>query len=173
MFQHTAARRRLPKDGIFTATFEVVSTHSRPKAAANVKSITIRKWSGFNTQPPEGGCQSEIRGLMMAHDVSTHSRPKAAACVPSVYAISVFLFQHTAARRRLHHVFVVPDRIVMFQHTAARRRLHWLHGLADAWTCSFNTQPPEGGCRHQDLLLCFARVFQHTAARRRLPILKG
>ena len=101
MFQHTATRRRLPKDGIFTATFEVVSTHSRPKAAANVKSITIRKWPGFNTQPPEGGCLFSTLGRSFAKQfqhtaarrrlpllssppsihsiVSTHSRPKAAA----------------------------------------------------------------------------------------------
>ena len=88
-------------------------------------------------------CNVCVRGR--AFGVSTHSRPKAAACVPSVYAISVFLFQHTAARRRLHHVFVVPDRIVMFQHTAARRRLPGLNPLH---------------CHH--------RKFQHTAARRRL-----
>ena len=34
MFQHTAARRRLPKNSLSTDAIIVVSTHSRPKAAA-------------------------------------------------------------------------------------------------------------------------------------------
>ena len=33
-----------------------VSTHSRPKAAAFYDGRTGGKISGFNTQPPEGGC---------------------------------------------------------------------------------------------------------------------
>ena len=78
MFQHTAARRRLhavTNDGL--GLFKV-STHSRPKAAAigwrrkRVKRLfqhtaarrrlrfdvgqPIHAFSGFNTQPPEGGC---------------------------------------------------------------------------------------------------------------------
>ena len=55
----------------------LVSTHSRPKAAEG------------NAMTPRAG-----------HDVSTHSRPKAAA--KSVYdAVLDWVFQHTAARRRL------------------------------------------------------------------------
>ena len=38
----------------------VVSTHSRPKAAA-LESLTIQTiHAGFNTQPPEGGCCSKL-----------------------------------------------------------------------------------------------------------------
>ena len=33
-----------------------VSTHSRPKAAANHRPPLRGKRAGFNTQPPEGGC---------------------------------------------------------------------------------------------------------------------
>ena len=56
-FQHTAARRRLDKNGIIKFdTFIVVSTHSRPKAAG-VK---------YDSVPSKDIV------------VSTHSRPKAA-----------------------------------------------------------------------------------------------
>ena len=54
-----------------------VSTHSRPKAAA------------INTV-----------AIVGTDRVSTHSRPKAAAAYLNFYA-GAYLFQHTAARRRL------------------------------------------------------------------------
>ena len=38
--------------------------------------------------------------------------------------------------------------------------------------CSFNTQPPEGGCRFQSAYILIVLRFQHTAARRRLLIKK-
>ena len=56
LFQHTAARRRLLMAVLFTLMIWVVSTHSRPKAAAH-----------------------NPNGTFCADDVSTHSRPKAAA----------------------------------------------------------------------------------------------
>ena len=34
MFQHTAARRRLPEGALVGQPIKLVSTHSRPKAAA-------------------------------------------------------------------------------------------------------------------------------------------
>ena len=55
-----------------------VSTHSRPKAAADEGQLLIR----------------EIL-------VSTHSRPKAAAFRAHLSTSSKSMFQHTAARRRL------------------------------------------------------------------------
>ncbi len=54
-----------------------VSTHSRPKAAGAI-----------------------IIDLMYEQKVSTHSRPKAAGSAKNL-AFLPFLFQHTAARRRL------------------------------------------------------------------------
>ena len=36
LFQHTAARRRLPVEYVHKIYLEGVSTHSRPKAAASV-----------------------------------------------------------------------------------------------------------------------------------------
>ena len=77
-----------------------VSTHSRPKAAALWRTKSSNLCNGFNTQPPEGGCYKlGIGGLHS--QVSTHSRPKAAACIPC--------------------------------------------GVLKRLGC-FNTQPPEGGC---------------------------
>ena len=100
-------------------------------------------------------------------------------------------FQHTAARRRLPFSAVFSNINGLFQHTAARRRLllqhfifSFLHKVsthsrpkaaADALlrslhlTHCFNTQPPEGGCKHVQSMLLIQGEFQHTAARRRLP----
>ena len=55
-FQHTAARRRLPLTPKRNVVRSIVSTHSRPKAAA-LRNMADRLKNG----------------------VSTHSRPKAAA----------------------------------------------------------------------------------------------
>ena len=55
---------------------ELVSTHSRLKAAGNKAAKTIPMHC-FNTQPPEGGCSGCLK-TTLAQDVSTHSRLKAA-----------------------------------------------------------------------------------------------
>ena len=144
-----------------------ISTHSRPKAAA-AKDLLVnrfkefqhtgtRRWllhtkhlhrttnGRFNTQPPEGSC----------HPVITEK-------------IKSLVFQHTAARRRLHTSKMARLPRWWFQHTAARRRLRFRSGLVNNSfgvsthsrpkaaapkrpTCTsihrrFNTQPPEGGC---------------------------
>ena len=144
-FQHTAARRRLR-----VALYCVLSSSS-----------------GFNTQPPEGGCQGN------GQIINRTGR-----------------FQHTAARRRLHTQSQRSLKIVMFQHTAARRRLLFLTGSKSLRVVSFNTQPPEGGCQEREAVIeqqqrfntqppeggCIfdweqepdGKEFQHTAARRRL-----
>ena len=213
LFQHTAARRRLliyplntdffyrcfntqPPEGgcdnffYFKGAEDGVSTHSRPKAAANHldglnSSITVSTHSrpkaaagfirfsptrlpGFNTQPPEGGCLQITYFLMM---------------YPT--------FQHTAARRRLpQDLTALYDKLAgfntqppeggcysletyianrhQFQHTAARRRLRCTHSDLCITNLCFNTQPPEGGCCKRLRYNQINRQFQHTAARRRL-----
>ena len=56
LFQHTAARRRLHIRPYSFKRDNTVSTHSRPKAAADgTCKYSVRKRC-FNTQPPEGGC---------------------------------------------------------------------------------------------------------------------
>ena len=121
-----------------------VSTHSRPKAAAQRRRAASASAGCFNTQPPEGGCLPPRSYNTRAAPVSTHSRPKAAAgCSliggviwhvsthsrPKAAAKTLHLhflsaqFQHTAARRRLPFWPRRPMSRSMFQHTAARRRL--------------------------------------------------
>ena len=121
-FQHTAARRRLVFDKYGVRVSLLVSTHSRPKAAGSQAALYRLLPDRFNTQPPEGGWQLVLQ-TETQQVVSTHSRPKAAGCrhrLPrpqkrrfntqppeggwfahnDVTAFH-FLFQHTAARRRL------------------------------------------------------------------------
>ena len=108
------------KIGIARVEF-LVSTHSRPKAAA-----------------------FERLGIGYVEIVSTHSRPKAAATSNTRQSTSC-QFQHTAARRRLRVSFDFLTCYRVFQHTAARRRL--LRTTTPSMSMSrFNTQPPEGGC---------------------------
>ena len=64
-----------------------VSTLSRPKAAGQ-QAVKFQDRSGFNTQPPEGGCDLEAPDINPAH-VSTLSRPKAA------------VFDSDAAKRKM------------------------------------------------------------------------
>ena len=55
LFQHTAARRRLIIKLIYAFFTIAVSTHSRPKAAENLRMPCNGISESFNTQPPEGG----------------------------------------------------------------------------------------------------------------------
>ena len=55
-----------------------VSTHSHPKVAASDNKGDGGDQSGFNTQPPEGGCVNASL-QQVSHTVSTHSHPKVAA----------------------------------------------------------------------------------------------
>ena len=166
-FQHTAARRRLRYTLDRSPPALLVSTHSRPKAAAPAQPLPPLARCCFNTQPPEGGCSGAKAKLPCKR-----------------------WFQHTAARRRLPSPSPTPCFAALFQHTAARRRL-----LAQRFTTprvtrcfntqppeggccliarlpedarGFNTQPPEGGCFKPDALPQLKQWFQHTAARRRL-----
>ena len=77
-FQHTAARRRLGPSAMQHDGLMAVSTHSRPKAAGAGLLHRCPSDSRFNTQPPEGGWEA------------VQSLP-----------LNLYLFQHTAARRRL------------------------------------------------------------------------
>ena len=77
-FQLTAARRRLRPTALFEAAEILVSTHSRSKAAAD-----------------------RCVGYGWLARVSTHSRSKAAAISTACFLRLNFMFQLTAARRRL------------------------------------------------------------------------
>ena len=122
-FQHTAARRRLPQKRCLFCDGDHVSTHSRAEAAAD-KSDTLT-------------CHLTV---------STHSRAEAAAWILFAEFNFVFVFQHTAARRRLQFAlqFLLHDAAVS------------THSRAEAAACGvvcckqgrngFNTQPRGGGC---------------------------
>ena len=165
-FQHTAARRRLRLGAGGGGACVTVSTHSRPKAAARRVchdgggAVFQHTAARRRLQGPGGMGKSTLV-------VSTHSRPKAAAGHHNRLRRQWLLFQHTAARRRLPPVACAWPFSRWFQHTAARRRLprRVLHAIARR---CFNTQPPEGGCRHLWSDQGCPPAFQHTAARRRL-----
>ena len=119
LFQHTAARRRLhaparqlrhrrrfntqPPEGGCAHSFaksqpEVVSTHSRPKAAVWLRRL-LPNLTPF--QHTAARRRLLIRCTVdTGRSVSTHSRPKAAANARVSLPIPC-RFQHTAARRRL------------------------------------------------------------------------
>ena len=76
-FQHTAARRRLVRTALRDLKPEIVSTHSRPKAAGKHDIETLRRMEvSTHSRPKAAGCI--IIDDPHKADVSTHSRPKAA-----------------------------------------------------------------------------------------------
>ena len=99
-FQHTAARRRLQNLNFYIRLIDEVSTHSRAEAAAG----------GFadsgDGQPVSTHSRAEAAALIFENQffhliVSTHSRAEAAALVLTLNDKKSPKFQHTAARRRL------------------------------------------------------------------------
>ena len=102
----------------------LVSTHSRPKAAARPpepawprrakfqhtaarRRLRLRHAKRvcmlcFNTQPPEGGCGRTFEVGRRANGFNT--QPPEGGCLPGLtWTKSAQMFQHTAARRRLRH----------------------------------------------------------------------
>ena len=140
-----------------------VSTHSRPKAAgATVCHLTRTKM--FQHTAARRRLAGELEKYFHNTAVSTHSRPKAADN-PSYNNLRKRLFQHTAARRRLHNRLLFDCRRSVSTHSrpkaaaltfaddvqdvkvSTHSRPKAAGGLRTRHTesCSFNTQPPEGG----------------------------
>ena len=129
-----------------TLSEKAVSTHSRPKAAACSTFKKCGEDTGFNTQPPEGGCvMLQVQGILL------------------------YKFQHTAARRRLPlavgsdalHLSCFntqpPEGGCALRESLARQGINVsthsrpkaaasLGLVLDKLVNGFNTQPPEGGC---------------------------
>ena len=165
-FQHTAARRRLPKGKKRKMTKKAFQhTAARRRLLVRRPHLPCHFW--FQHTAARRRLLAIFRGVFFNFLVSTHSRAKAAACFqrfqrlihPSfntqpreggcVYdaqsTIDDALFQHTAARRRLRTQPALKSINPKFQHTAARRRLQNKISLRNHY-----------------------QKFQHTAARRRL-----
>ena len=82
-----------------------VSTHSRPKAAGLSRQRIGQLYNCFNTQPPEGGWLFR-RAIHAFFDCFNTQPPEGGW--PSLCQMrrALFLFQHTAARRRLDKVII-------------------------------------------------------------------
>ena len=110
------------KNNIADCLSFVVSTHSRPKAAGVITFALFRDIDCFNTQPPEGGWYPNVRFWIQGYGFNTqppeggwqrphykckcHKRfntqpPEGGWSHIISYLLFDFLFQHTAARRRL------------------------------------------------------------------------
>ena len=120
-----------------------VSTHSHPKVAAQKIAYIMQFWA-----------------------VSTHSHPKVAALFNFFIFNLVFLFQHTATRRWLHHNGVTKQYMISVS-THSHPKVAACKIIFRLWfRCRFNTQPPEGGCFRSISALAWQIGFQHTATRR-------
>ena len=141
-FQHTAARRRLlilpsyltprrrfntqpPEGGCVVPgvaiAYALVSTHSRPKAAATDLAERAETKAVSTHSRPKAAALNQICPAL-AFSVSTHSRPKAAARYFANHFIARYVSTHSrpkAAARAPHW----RRQFGWFQHTAARRRL--------------------------------------------------
>ena len=143
-FQHTAARRRLLKIGKLSCVANNVSTHSRPKAAADCD-CDGRRETMVSTHSRPKAAAPVTRQIIKLPVVSTHSRPKAAATCHACCTCYCCRFNTQPPEGGCNRVVLIL-------------------GVK----CSFNTQPPEGGCEKSTLAKKLYLMFQHTAARRRL-----
>ena len=120
-----------------------VSTHSRPKAAALVfPKSSVCVWVSTHSRPKAAGGETDY--YTYGGYVSTHSRPKAADQILK-RMLAAFLFQHTAARRRLLSGLsrIIPKANVS---THSRPKAAGMDfNTPNGQYGGFNTQPPEGG----------------------------
>ena len=87
VFQHTAARRRLPLDSSIPPVLSRVSTHSRAEAAANSRFILQARKTVSTHSRAEAAARSSGK-VIHSRTVSTHSRAEAAA--------NIFLLPHSS-----------------------------------------------------------------------------
>ncbi len=149
VFQHTAARRRLPKSVgrcALTMWFQHTAARRRllPGMPVRARATPFQHTAARRRLP----WQPESDGKRQ-------------------------LFQHTAARRRLRagrQHKPMGTRCFNTQPPEGGCR-----ACPDSQNgrCRFNTQPPEGGCMGALISGSLQPLFQHTAARRRLPNRSG
>ena len=135
MFQHTAARRRL------------------------YKLDQCPLWhSCFNTQPPEGGCLTNLYILSLIRCFNT--QPPEGGWAATKFRVRYYKFQHTAARRRLGSAR--SSSLKWRVSTHSRPKAAGLLVGGRVLLGSFNTQPPEGGCRHEGASTVAPPVSTHS-----------
>ena len=100
---------------------------------------------GFNTQPPEGGCLTKIK-IKSVDKAFQHTATRRWLHAVAFAASTACAFQHTATRRWLPSRSTQTTRTSLFQHTATRRWLPHPLAISCRYIVCFNTQPPEGGC---------------------------
>ena len=122
----------------------MVSTHSRPKAAAKCAIILSKEQASFNTQPPEGGCKFGSTAANKSNGFNTQPPEGGCVALPNV-TFGHWGFNTQPPEGGCNLTLLLFSHGQMFQHTAARRRLQIL-GIQRTTLNSFNTQPPEGGC---------------------------
>ena len=148
----THSRPKAAGTFILTGRFNIgrVSTHSRPKAAGRLSGGDVVLSECFNTQPPEGGWTLD--------QIETEF-------------ISSFNTQPPEGGWKITHTH--PKRCFVFQHTAARRRLgHARQCLVSRIVVSTHSRPKAAGLLRAGKKSWLAK-FQHTAARRRLDCATG
>ena len=143
-FQHTAARRRLDVREVLLRDFDLVSTHSRPKAAGiDGPVVDIVRRVSTHSRPKAAGHRRRHRSCFLV--VSTHSRPKAAGQTLSCFRPVFCCFNTQPPEGGWSPSSANTNSPLVFQHTAARRRLAPPPPPLMAFCSCFNTQPPEGG----------------------------
>ena len=124
MFQHTAARRRLPSISTPFIFKTSVSTHSRAEAAATSASNISSNNKCFNTQPRGGGCFSQHTAINRA-TVCFNTQPRGGGCSCSPrQPTSCCRFNTQPRGGGCERNLWAELQYKRFQHTAARRRLH-------------------------------------------------
>ena len=144
----------------------MVSTHSRPKAAACGHAPPVEKAEvSTHSRPKAAGWDFDLYGF--DGEVSTHSRPKAADLFGNVLN-KPNRFQHTAARRRLQ--LHAADGRICHRFNTQPPEGGWSrkHGKSHLSEC-FNTQPPEGGCFGDFLGIHHSRVSTHSRPKAAVP----
>ena len=183
MFQHTAARRRLalchhiieqrrrfntqPPEGGWEritarrSVLDLVSTHSRPKAAGMTRqrNRVIRRVS-THSRPKAAGSRFENFGRI---NVSFNTQPPEGGWIDSGNPPNkLFPFQHTAARRRLASIAIAMG--IRYSFNTQPPEGGWTdYDEAAIQSQSFNTQPPEGGWAVKaDVPVTQVRVSTHS-----------
>ena len=139
----------------------IVSTHSRPKAAAPRIVSAMMLPPCFNTQPPEGGCSSRKKLKNLCDRFNT--QPPEGGCINcSKKTLSMALFQHTAARRRLRKLLLNSHRLELCFNTQPPEGGCHFGMFEMVKKVGFNTQPPEGGCCLGSVSFCIDFVSTHS-----------